>query len=222
MMDAFLPHRDQLVGAHSFVDGAYIETPAIAAARQKAAELGAYEMTAGVGAALKWLAHSLGAINVVEVGTGSGVGSLWLLAGMHREGVLTTIDPEAEHIRVARESAKDAGTSPARIRFIVGDCTDVLSRLTDDGYDLVVWHAEPRDVSAAVEQAHRLLHVGGTLVIDRALWHLKVPDPAQRDEKTLAMRDTAKALRNDDRWLTALLPIGDGLLVATKVSATSH
>lgn len=222
MMDSTLPHRDQLASAHAFIDGAYVESPAIIAARSKAAELGAYELGAGVGSALKWLAHSLGAINVVEVGTGSGVASLWLLSGMHREGVLTTIDPEAEHIRVARESAKDASISPSRIRFIVGDGIDVLSRLTDDGYDMVVWQGDPRDVAAGVDQAHRLLHVGGTLVINRALWHLKVPDPAQRDEKTLAMRDTAKALRSDDRWLTTLLPIGDGLLLATKVSATSH
>lgn len=221
-MDSLPPLRDQLASAHAFIDGVYVESPAIIAARQKAAELGAYEMGAGVGAALKWFAHSLSAINVVEVGTGSGVASLWLLGGMHKEGVLTTIDPEAEHIRVARESAKDAGIAASRIRFIVGDGIDVLSRLTDDGYDLVVWNGEPRDIAAGVDQAHRLLHVGGTLIINRALWHLKVPDPAQRDERTLAMRDSAKSLRADDRWLTAFLPIGDGLLLATKVSATSH
>lgn len=216
-MDAFLPNRDQLAGAHAFIDGAYVETPALIAARGRAQELGAYDMPTGTGAFLRWLASSLHAINVVEVGTGSGMGSLWLTAGMHKEGVLTTIDPEAEHIRVARDCAKDAGISAARIRFIVGDCIDVLSRLTDDGYDLLVWHADPRDVSAAVDQAYRLLHQGGTLVIDRALWHLKVPDPAQRDEKTLAMRDTSKALRADERWLTTLLPVGDGLLLATKL-----
>lgn len=217
MMDAFLPNRDQLAGAHTFVDGAYVESPAIIAARGKAQELGAYDLPASTGSALRWLAHSLHAVNVVEVGTGSGVGSLWLAAGIHKEGVLTTIDPEAEHIRVARDAAKDAGISAARIRFIVGDCIDVLSRLTDDGYDLVVWHADPRDIASAVDQAYRLLHPGGSLVIDRALWHLKVPDPAQRDEKTLAMRDTSKALRADDRWLTTLLPVGDGLLLATKL-----
>lgn len=220
-MDALLPNRDQLAGAHAFVESAYVESPALIGARAKAQELGAYDLPSATGAALRWLAHSLNAINVVEVGTGSGMGSLWLSAGMHKEGVLTTIDPEAEHIRVARDCAKDAGISPSRIRFIVGDCIDVLSRLTDDGYDLLVWHADPRDISAAVEQAHRLLHPGGTLVIDRALWHLKVPDPAQRDEKTLAMRDTSKALRADERWISTLLPVGDGLLLATKVSATS-
>lgn len=222
MMDAFLPQRDQLANAHTFVDSVHVESAHVAIARQRAQELGAYDLPASTGAALKWLAFTLNAVNVVEVGTGGGVGSLWLSSGMHREGVLTTIDPEAEHIRLARESAKEAGIAASRIRFIVGDSIDVLSRLTDEGYDLIVWHADPRDVAAGIDQAHRLLHDGGTLVIDRALWHLKVPDPAQRDEKTLAMRDAAKAIRNDDRWLTTLLSVGDGLLLATKVSASSQ
>lgn len=221
MMDAFLPSRDQLAGAHSFIDSIQSETSHISSARNRAQELGAYELPPGAGATLKWLAFTLKAVNIVEVGTGSGVGALWLAAGMHPDGVLTTVDPEAEHIRVARESAKDAGIASPRIRFIVGDCIDVLSRLTDDGYDLVVWHGEPRDVAAGVDQAHRLLREGGTLVIDRALWRLKVPDPAQRDENTLAMRDTAKAIRTDERWLTTLVPVGDGLLLATKVSMLS-
>ena len=46
----------------------------------------------------------------------------------------------------------------------------------------------------------------------------KVSDAAQRDPKTVALRDAGKIIRNDsEHWVSSLIPIGDGLLVATKV-----
>ncbi len=59
---------------------------------------------------------------VVEVGTGTGVSGLWLLRGMRSDGVLTTVDIEAEHQRLARETFTEGGiaarsapgSSPAR------------------------------------------------------------------------------------------------------------
>jgi predicted O-methyltransferase YrrM len=54
------------------------------------------------------------------------------------------------------------------------------------------------------------------LVIDNSLWHDKVADPAQRDPDTIAIRGTLQALREDERFLVALLPVGDGLLTAVR------
>ncbi len=48
------------------------------------------------------------------------------------------------------------------------------------------------------------------------LWHDKVADPAARDEQTTVLRDLGKSLRDDDRLLPALLPVGDGVLAAVK------
>ena len=56
----------------------------------------------------------------------------------------------------------------------------------------------------------------GVLAIDNCLWHDKVADPAQRDPDTIAIRGTLTALQEDDRWLVALLPVGDGLLTAVR------
>ena len=46
---------------------------------------------------------------MVEVGTGAGVSGLWLLRGMQSDGVLTSVDTEAEHQRLARETFTEAG-----------------------------------------------------------------------------------------------------------------
>jgi predicted O-methyltransferase YrrM len=162
------------------------------------------------------LAAALGARAVVEVGTGAGVSGLYLLAGMPEDGVLTTIDVEAEHQRAAREAYAEAGIRPNRTRAITGRALDVLPRLTDGAYDLVLLDADKRDFDAYLEQALRLLRPGGVLAVDNALWHDKVADPAQRDESTTAIRELGKRVRDDERLLPALLPSGDGLLVAVK------
>jgi predicted O-methyltransferase YrrM len=66
------------------------------------------------------------------------------------------------------------------------------------------------------EQALRLLRRGGVVAFDNALWHDRVADPSQRDTDTTVIRDLGKAVRDDDRLVAALLPVGDGLLVAAK------
>jgi predicted O-methyltransferase YrrM len=183
-------------------------------ARARAEELGCTPVGPGAASALRVLAAAVGARSVVEVGTGTGVSGLALLAGMPADGVLTTIDVEAEHQRAAREAFAEAGIRPNRTRVITGRALDVLPRLTDGAYDLVLLDADKRDFQAYLDQALRLLRRCGELAVDNALWHDKVADPAQRDETTTAIREMGKRVRDDDRLLAALLPVGDGLLAA--------
>ncbi len=69
----------------------------------------------GGGAALRFLASVLEARAVVEIGTGTGVSGLWLLRGMRADGVLTTVDIEAEHQRLAkRDLHRGRHPRPAR------------------------------------------------------------------------------------------------------------
>jgi predicted O-methyltransferase YrrM len=171
---------------------------------------------AGGGAALRVLAAAIGARSVVEVGTGAGVSGLYLLEGMADDGVLTTIDIEAEHQRAAKDAFAEAGVRPQRARLITGRALDVLPRLTDGAYDLVLVDADKTDVAAYLEQALRLLRPGGVLAVDNALWNGKVADPAQRDESTTAIREMGKHVRGNEHLVAALLPVGDGLLVAVK------
>jgi predicted O-methyltransferase YrrM len=185
-------------------------------ARERAAELGCTPVGAGGGAMLRVLAVATGARNVVEVGTGAGVSGLYLLAGMSPDGVLTTIDVEGEHQRAAKEAFTEAGIGAARYRLINGPAAEVLPRLRDEAYDLVLVDADKTAYSVYYEQAVRLLRRGGVVAIDNALWHDRVADPAQRDADTVVIRDLVKAVRDDDRFVAALLPIGDGLLVAAK------
>ncbi|KQT02429.1 O-methyltransferase [Cellulomonas sp. Leaf395] len=185
-------------------------------ARERAAQLGCTPVLPGTGAALSVLAAAVAARAVVEIGTGTGVGSLYLLRGMPADGVLTTIDLEVEHQRAAKEAFAEEGVKPTRTRTISGTALDVVPRLTDGGYDLVFVDADKENYRGYVEQAVRLLRPGGVLVVDNALWHDRVADPARRDETTTTIREVGRIVRADDRLLPSLLPVGDGLLVAVK------
>jgi predicted O-methyltransferase YrrM len=190
--------------------------PVIEQARHRGEELGATPVSPAAGATLRLLAAAVGARHVVEVGTGAGSSGLWLLQGMPRDGILTSIDHEAEHQRAAREAFTAAGIPSQRTRVISGSAEAVLSRLTDGAYDLVFVDADKEGYPAYAEQGIRLLRPGGVLVLDNMLWHDQVADPASRDATTTLLRELGKTLRDDDRLQPALLPVGDGLFVAVR------
>ena len=152
----------------------------------------------------------------VEIGTGAGVSGLWLLRGMRADGVLTTVDIEAEHQRLARQSFAEAGIATQRVRTIAGAALDVLPRLTDGHYDLVFCDGDKREYAAYLAEAVRLLRPGGVVVFDNALWHDRVADPAQRDEETVTIRDLGRTVLEHEALVPVLLPVGDGLLAAKK------
>lgn len=185
-------------------------------ARDLADELGCPSVTAGVGAVLRAMAATAGARATVEIGTGTGVASLWLLSGMPPDGVLTTIDADPDHQRVAKAVFAAAGIRTTRTRAITGRPQEVLPRLADGGYDLVLigpGHCTHPDF---VDQGLRLLRQGGVLAVSGALAHDTVPDPARREEHTVRVREVGRRLRDDDRILSTLLPVGDGLLIAVR------
>ncbi|MEI6038800.1 MAG: O-methyltransferase [Actinomycetes bacterium] len=184
-------------------------------ARANGVEMGAQDPTAAVGALLQYVAKSLDARSVVEIGTGSGVSGLWIFQGMPKDGVLTSIDTEREHSASARDSFEESGIAPARFRLITGNVLEVVGKLADANYDLVVIRPA-KDVMDLVQEAHRLLRSGGTLFIDHALSGGKVADPTQRDFESVSRRDGIRFVKEDSRWTSTLLPVGQGVLLATK------
>ena len=203
---------------HSYAEGFIAEDANKLAARARGVEIGTRDVTQGAGAYLSFLAQLLKAQSVVEVGTGSGVGSLWLLDGMLKSGTLTSIDDEMEHSSIAKLALTDAEIAPSRFRLITNPVMDVMVKLTDRAYDLVIYRHNPEDLTYAISEAQRILRSGGVFVVDNFFGGSKVSDPAQRDPKTVALREAGKALKADSEvWSTSLMPVGDGLLLATKL-----
>jgi predicted O-methyltransferase YrrM len=200
----------------SFVDGYLAEDDVLLSARDQARLLGTTPVGAAAGATLSFLAATIGARAVVEVGTGTGVSGLWLLRGMAADGVLTSIDVDPESQRAARTAFLAAGYGPSRLRLINGMGLEVLPRLTDAAYDLVFVDALPVEYPRHLDEAVRLLRPGGLVVIDDVLRGGRVGDATATDPATVALREVARQVREDDRLVPVLLPVGDGLLCALR------
>jgi predicted O-methyltransferase YrrM len=201
---------------HAYVEGYLPEDDALAAARRRADQLGAAPISPGAGSALRFLAAALQARAVVEVGTGAGVSGLCLLRGMAPDGVLTSIDVDPEPQRAAKRAFADAGIAPGRTRLIMGRALDVLPRLTEEAYDLLFVDGAKSDYPGYHQEGVRLLRPGGVIAFGGVLWSGRVANPTRRDAETVALRDVARTVRDDDRLVPVLLPLGDGLLVAAK------
>ena len=199
----------------SFSENFIAEDTVISRARARGVEVGSENTSPLVGSLLRYLTHLVGASSVVEVGTGSGVSALWIFKGLPSNGVLTSIDNEAEHAKITRTALDEAGIATTRYRLIVGNSREVISKLADSLYDLFIIR-EFDDLLESVHHAHRSLRPGGMLVIDSVLGGGKAPDPTQRDPLSIARREAIKAIKESESWVPMLLPLGDGVLVATK------
>ncbi|WP_373293008.1 O-methyltransferase [Nocardia jinanensis] len=200
----------------AYVEESVVEDEVLVSARERATELGVAPVPPSVGALLSMYAQLLDARAVVEVGTGAGVSGLWLLDGMREDGTLTTIDSEPEHQRAAKESFRGADIPLARTRLINGRALDVLPRLADGAYDLVFLDASPIEHPQYIAEAVRLLRAGGAVLLHNALLGGRVPDPANRDAATQAVRSATRYVAEDPGLTSVLIPLGDGLLCASK------
>jgi predicted O-methyltransferase YrrM len=192
------------------------ESEASATARENAGPLGVAPIGRGSVAALTLLARAVSARAVVEIGTGSGVSGLALFAGMQPDGVLTSVDIEPEHQQVARKAFTSVGIPTQRFRLISGPALSVLPKLSDGAYDLVFIDADKLEYAEYVDQAVRLLRHGGVLALDNALWHDRTADSTNTDDQTESIRSALAAVKENEDMIAALLPVGDGLLVAVK------
>lgn len=200
----------------SYAEGLPDEDDVLRRARERSHELGLFPVSPGVAAALTVLAATSKAQTAVEVGTGAGVSGVALLRGLAPRAVLTTIDPDVDHLKAAREAFTESGSPANRTRTISGRGQDVLPRLTDGAYDLVFLDADKPSLPDYVTQAVRLLKSGGLLIINDALDKDRVSDPAVREPVTVTLRKVGKAIRENEQLISAMLPTGDGLLLAVK------
>lgn len=193
------------------------ERPEAATARQAATEQGIEPVSPGVATMLTFLTRTCHAHSVVEIGSGTGVSGLALFAGMVSDGVLTSIDTDSEAQGIARRVLREAGIPSNRFRLISGDALTVMPKLSDAAYDLVFIDGDKLEYSEYIEQAQRLLRTNGVLVVNNALWYNLVADTSNEDNETIVIREALDAVSTmDDVWLPVLLPVGNGLLVASR------
>ncbi|PZE58015.1 methyltransferase [Curtobacterium sp. MCPF17_047] len=200
-----------------FAEDIVSEPDGVARARERSLELGVEAVSPAIGAQMSVIAAASRATSIIEIGTGLGVSGLYLLAGAP-DATLTTIDIEIDHQQDARDAFIAAGTAPGRVRLIPGRAAQVLPRMNDASYDVVLIDADPEHVIEYVEHGLRLAKTGGTVLVPHALWRGKVADPVKRDRATTDFRLLLTEVSTSGAVRSALSPAGDGLLQMTKLT----
>lgn len=149
----------------------------------------------------------------LEIGTFTGYGALCLAEGLAEDGVLHTIEVNAEVVWLARKYFAQAGMSD-RIRLHVGDAFELVPRLPAS-FDLVFLDAGKRQYEAMYELVLPRVRPGGFLVADNVLWSGKVVS-RQVDADTRALDAFNRKVAADPRVECLMLPIRDGLTLMRK------
>lgn len=195
----------------AFADAFVPEDEALEEAREAAHQFGIEPVSPAVGAAIALVAASGPAASIIEIGTGTGVSGLWLLRGAP-EAVLTTIDEDLDLHQVARSIFQTAGIATRRTRLITGEASEVLPRMNEGAYDLVLVDAGWEALAEHLEIALRLARQGGSVLVPRVLQRGRIADPTQRDASTVAYRALLRSVRDREDLLSGLSIVGDGLL----------
>lgn len=157
---------------------------------------------------------------ILEVGTAVGYSALLMSQVMPSDCRITTIEKYEKRIPEARKNFARAGES-GRIRLIEGDAAEILAGL-EGPYDFIFMDAAKGQYLHFLPQALRLLSPGGVLVSDNVLQDGDVIESryaVTRRNRTIhaRMREYLYQLKHTDGLETAIVPIGDGVTISTKI-----
>ena len=153
----------------------------------------------------------------VAITPAANVVGLYLLAGMPDNGILTCIDPEAEHQRSAKTAFREADYAPSRGRFLPSRPLEVMGRLANGSYQVIYADVAALELPAIIKAAWPLLHQHGTLVLANSLLDGTLADASRTDRDTAAAREADEYLREIEGASVTRLPLGSGLTLVTKL-----
>jgi predicted O-methyltransferase YrrM len=158
---------------------------------------------------LELLVYSVGARRVLELGTYSGYSAISMAAGLPDDGRIDTCEVDETHAAVARRYIEQAGLSD-RITVHLGPALDTLACL-DGPFDFVFVDADKENYRNYYEAVLPKLAPRGLIAVDNTLWSGRVADEANDDETTRVIRDFNDHVRVDDRVVSVLLTVRDGV-----------
>jgi predicted O-methyltransferase YrrM len=195
----------------------YVTEPApIRAARNASLEHGVEPITPAMGSFLASLVAYSNAQSIVEIGTGLGVASQWLLAG-NAESHLTSIEKDIDHQQSAKDLISSAGISANRVRLISGEPLDIMPRMNEASYDLIVVNSTGKGTLELTRHALHLARAGGIVAVTHSLAGGDVAQPTKRDAATVEMRKVLGDYAVDEKIRASMVPVGDGVLTLVKL-----
>jgi caffeoyl-CoA O-methyltransferase len=175
------------------------------------ATLDAPQMLTGTveGRFLEFMVFATGAKRVLEFGTFSGYSSISMAAALPPGGHIDTCEIEEKHAAVAQRYIDEAGYSD-RITIHLGPGVETVERL-EGVFDFVFIDADKPNYVNYYEAVLPRLSERGIIAADNTLWSGRVLDESEQSEGTVAIRAFNEHVRNDDRVVSVMLTIRDGV-----------
>jgi predicted O-methyltransferase YrrM len=176
---------------------------------------------AEVGALLRVMATAIGATRILEIGTAVGYSGIWLAGALPPDGMLVTMEINAERAQEARDNFVRAGVDD-RVSVVVGDARLKLAKVSGP-FDLIFQDGDKSFYTPALDRLVALLRPGGLLITDNVLWDGEVvpgfvPKPQRDPADTLAIAEYNERLAAHPQLLTSTVPLRDGVSISVKNS----
>ena len=168
------------------------------------------------GGFLKMISFMLNPKSILEVGTFTGYSAICMAEGLTENGVLHTIDINAELEEICKKYFKKAVFENQIIQHI-GNALDIIPTI-EGTFDLVFLDADKINYTIYYDLLIDRVRKGGFIIADNVLWSGKVVEKIKSNDKdTLALHRYNEMVNNDPRVENYLLPIRDGLMIARKL-----
>ena len=158
-------------------------------------------------------------LRVLEVGTAVGFSALLFCEYGPENMQVTTIEKYEKRIPIARENFRRAGREN-QITLLEGDAADILKEL-QESYDLIFMDAAKGQYIHFLDDVRRLMKPGSVLVSDNVLQGGDIIEShyaVERRNRTIykRMREYLYELKHNDKLLTSVIPLGDGVTVSVR------
>jgi caffeoyl-CoA O-methyltransferase len=166
------------------------------------------------------LVRAIGARRALELGTFTGYGSIAIARGLPPDGRLLTCDVSEQWTAIARRYFEQAGLED-RIELRLGPALDTLRELPEsEPFDFAFIDADKGNYPAYYEECVRLVRPGGLIAIDNVFYGGEVVsdgDGGDRGQFAAEVRELNDRVAADDRVLSVMLNVADGVTLALKL-----
>jgi len=165
------------------------------------------------GRVLSMLSNMVRPVRILEVGTFTGYATLCLAEGLTENGMIHTIDINAELEDMVRANFSKSVFNE-KILYHLGDATKIIPEI-DEVFDIVFIDADKKNNGTYYDLLIDKLRSGGIIIVDNVLWSGKVLEK-QIDQNTTIITKFNKMVMKDQRVEKLILPVRDGLFIIRK------
>ncbi len=168
------------------------------------------------------IARMIGARRIFEMGSGYGYSTAWFARAVQENGGGTVFHVVWDE-ELSRRAKKHLGALglDGIIEYRVSEAVTAL-RQTDGPFDLIFNDIDKEAYPDSLPVIAEKLRPGGVLIVDNMIWHGRVLDAGDRSPATEGVRTFTRLITADSGWISTIVPIRDGLLIACRAERRSR